>query len=87
MVWKIACFYNVSVIAVCVFVTTPLLCCACHFFHLYLLEAAQRGLIVLWRDVRRNERGGFFCHQRNENGDHAIKHKTASALAVKPHHE
>lgn len=68
------------------YVTTPLLCCACHVFHLCLLEAAQRCLIVLWRDVRRNGKG-FFFHQRNEKGERAIKHKTASALAVKSQHE
>lgn len=32
-------------------------------------------------------KGCFFCHQLNENGDHAIKHKTASALAAKSQHE
>lgn len=56
---KISCFCNMSVNAVCVFVTTPLLCYTCHFFHLCLLDAAQRSFTILWRDVRKKGRGFF----------------------------
>lgn len=49
-------------VCVCHYSSSSFLCCACHFFHLCLMEAAQRSLNVLWMDVRRDGRGRS-CNQ------------------------
>lgn len=81
-------FCNVSVIVtVCVWLSLLLVGA----------ELAISSICVCWKQLRgvllfSGKRSGvmegvFFCYQSNENGDHAIKHKTASAVAVKSQHQ